>query len=203
MTAPRWAADLVTLYEGGAVNQFILHGNVDDRMVLPVREQAACSATSSSHFLRDVLMPRFDVVLSYDLGNGVRIEKGGEVFAKWPQLQGEATRLPKAPRRGRRVPDALLPLHRQPRPHRPAARLQVGCIITRAHLVAPALPGRSSYDLNALALLDARLVERRAARRAHARHVPRHREPQRPAPAAREQHAGRPGEGARCRRRTI
>ena len=45
---PPWAADLVTLYEGDAVNQFILHGNVADRMVLPVGADKPRSATSSS-----------------------------------------------------------------------------------------------------------------------------------------------------------
>jgi hypothetical protein len=34
-----------------------------------------------------VLLPRFDVVLSYDLGNGIRVEKGGEIFSSWPALK--------------------------------------------------------------------------------------------------------------------
>jgi len=33
-----------------------------------------------------MLLRRFDVVLSYDLGNGIRVEKGGEVFSKWPDF---------------------------------------------------------------------------------------------------------------------
>src|SRR3974377_2573340 len=48
-------------------------------------------------FLLQVLLARFDVVLSYDLGNGIRVEKGGEIFSKWPQLQQDPI-LPKAPR---------------------------------------------------------------------------------------------------------
>ena len=34
---PDWAADLVTQYESNAASQFILHGNVNDRLVLPLR----------------------------------------------------------------------------------------------------------------------------------------------------------------------
>ena len=36
-SAPAWAADLVLAYESGAHGQFILHGNVSDR--LPVEER--------------------------------------------------------------------------------------------------------------------------------------------------------------------
>ena len=46
--------------------------------------------------------PRFDVVLSYDLGNGVRIEKGGDIVTKWPAYK-ENPELPRAPRAARRA----------------------------------------------------------------------------------------------------
>lgn len=147
---PAWAADLVTLYEGGGLNQFILHGNVADRMVLPVAPKPVLG--NLQQFLLDVLMPRFDVVLSYDLGNGVRIVKGGQTFAKWASYkEGEA--LPKSPRA------AVEFLTHYFRYTANLARIptgghtQVGCVINSAHLVAPALPGALSYDLNALALL--------------------------------------------------
>ena len=32
-------------------------------------------------------MPGFAVVLSYDLGNGIRVEKGGAKFGAWPALR--------------------------------------------------------------------------------------------------------------------
>ena len=38
-------------------------------------------------FLIEVLLARFDVVLTYDLGNGTRVEKGGERFAEWPAMK--------------------------------------------------------------------------------------------------------------------
>jgi len=34
--------------------------------------------------------PRFDVVVSYDLGNSIRVEKGGEIFTGWPAVQAVA-----------------------------------------------------------------------------------------------------------------
>ncbi len=147
---PAWAADLVTLYEANAVNQFILHGNVHDRLILPLGGGKAALG-NLQQFLVDVLMPRFDVVLSYDLGNGVRIEKGGQFFTKWPGYK-EGDPLPKAPRHAVeflthyfRYGANLARLGRE--------RLQVGCVINSAHLVAPAVQGALSYDLNALALL--------------------------------------------------
>src|SRR6185503_8136851 len=147
---PPWASDLVTLYESNALNQFILHGNVNDRMVLPAPGGSPILG-NLQQFLLDVLMPRFDVVLSYDLGNGVRIERGGQAFTKWPGWK-ESEPLPKNPRAAVeflthyfRYGANLARLGR--------GRLSVGCVLNSAHLVAPAVPGGLSYDLSALALL--------------------------------------------------
>ncbi len=104
-----------------------------------------------SDFLRQVLLPRFDVVLSYDLGNGMRVEKGGEVFATWPAL-GETPDLPKAPR------PAIETLTRYFRYCANLSRLgkpalHVACILRSAHLVVPAEGNVGGYELNALALM--------------------------------------------------
>ena len=149
---PPWASDLVTLYESNAVNQFILHGNVHDRMVLPGSGPDPGPVLGNlQQFLLDVLMPRFDVVLSYDLGNGVRIERGGQTFTKWPGWK-ESEPLPKSPRAAVEFLTHYFRyganLARMGR-----GRLSVGCIINSSHLVAPAVQGALSYDLNALALL--------------------------------------------------
>ena len=92
---PAWASELVTLYASNAASQFILYGNVDDRMTLPLGQRVELG--SLNDFLLRVLMPRFDVILSYDLGNGIRIEKGGEIFSQWPAVK-ENPHLPKDPR---------------------------------------------------------------------------------------------------------
>ena len=74
MNLPPWAENLISLYASTAANQFLLYGNVNDRFVLEGR-----TLGSLYEFLARVMMPRFDVILSYDLGNGIRIDKGGEI----------------------------------------------------------------------------------------------------------------------------
>ena len=146
---PDWAADLVAQYESQAASQLILYGNVHDRFVLPLA--AGAELGSLSEFLLKVLMPSFDVVLSYDLGNGIRVERGGEIFSQWPALKDQ----PELPRQPRPAIETLTRYFRYAanlaRLGKPATH--VGCLVHAAHLVAPADPGSSNYDLNALALL--------------------------------------------------
>lgn len=146
---PAWARTLAESYESNAANQFIVYGNVSDRMLLPGPPAARLGALPD--FLLDVLLARFDVVLSYDLGNGIRVEKGGEVFSKWPHFQ-ESQKDWKTPR------PAIETLTRYFRYCANLTRLnqgsaQVGCIIKNADLLVPALQGGLDYDLNALASL--------------------------------------------------
>jgi hypothetical protein len=146
MPLPAWASRLVSLYQSHAANQFLLYGNVNDRFLLD-----AHTLGSLYEFLARVILPRFDVVLSYDLGNGVRIEKGGDIVTKWPAFR-ENPELPRAPRA------ATEWLTRFFRYSANLARLgqdayQIGFYMKSAHLVAPALPGALNYDLSALAIL--------------------------------------------------
>ncbi|MHB0938212.1 MAG: AAA family ATPase [Armatimonadota bacterium] len=149
VSLPEWAAELISLYESDAANQFILYGNVNDRMVLPLGAQSALGTLND--FLLRVLMPRFDVILSYDLGNGIRVEKGGEIFSQWPSYK-DISNLPRTPLAAVEVLThyfrytANLAAVKQ-------GRYQVGCFIKAADLVSPALGGGWSYDLNALAVL--------------------------------------------------
>ena len=147
---PDWAREMISLYESNAASQFILHGNVNDRFLLKSADETIGLGSLTDFFLR-VLMPRFDVVLSYDLGNGIRVERGGETFSQWQGCK-ENPELPKAPRA------AVEFLTRYFRYCANLARLgkgrvQVGCLVKSANLLAPALPGAFNYDLNSLALL--------------------------------------------------
>ena len=146
---PSWAQEAIQLYESNAASQFVLYGNVYDQMLIPVGSTIRIGTLTD--FLLQVMLPRFDVVLSYDLGNGIRIEKGGEAFSKWPQLQQDAT-FPKAPRPAVeflthyfRYVANLARLNREGR--------QVACIIRSADLLAPMVQGGVDYDLSALASL--------------------------------------------------
>ncbi len=146
MSLPNWAEKLISLYASAAANQFLLYGNVNDRFLIEGR-----TLGSLYEFLMRVMMPRFDVILSYDLGNGVRIEKGGEIVQRWPAYR-ETPEMPRAPRA------ATEWLTRFFRYSANLARLgqesyQIGFYMKAAHLVAPALPGALNYDLSALALL--------------------------------------------------
>src|SRR6516162_2330852 len=145
---PQWALDAIQLYESSAANQFVVHGNVNDQIVVP---SPSAHLGGLTDFLLQVLLPRFDVVLSYDIGNGIRVEKGGEVFSRWPQLQQDPN-LPRAPR------SAIESLTHYFRYTANLARLnrehvQVGCIIKNTDLLAPAVQGGFDYDLNALSSL--------------------------------------------------
>src|SRR5208337_2186466 len=149
VSLPSWAQEAIQLYESNAASQFVLYGNVYDQMLIPVGSTGRIGTLTE--FLLQVMLPRFDVVLSYDIGNGIRVEKGGEIFSKWPQLQQEPT-LPRAPRSAIETLTHYFRytanLERLNREH-----IQVGCIIKSADLLAPALQAGFDYDLNALASL--------------------------------------------------
>jgi hypothetical protein len=75
--APAWATELALAYESGAHGQFILYGNVHDRMAV------GSKLVNLAGYLENDLLSSFQVVLSYDLGNGLTIERGGELIEKW------------------------------------------------------------------------------------------------------------------------
>jgi hypothetical protein len=144
-----WACDAIQLYESNAASQFIVYGNVNDQLLIPAAGGPRLGTLNE--FLLQVLLPRFDVVLSYDLGNGIRVEVGGDIFSKWPALQ-QSPELPRAPRAAVetlthyfRYVANLSRLNR--------ADIQVACIFRNANLVAPVAQGGLDYDLNALASL--------------------------------------------------
>ncbi len=141
---------MIALYQSHAASQFILSGNVNDRFLLPLGG-GRVALGGLTDFLGKVLLPRFDVVLSYDLGNGLRIEKGGEAFSQWPAFQ-QSPDLPRAPRA------AIETLTRYFRYNANLGRLgkpalQVGCWLRSAHLIAPASAGAYNDDVSALGLL--------------------------------------------------
>jgi len=75
--APAWAAELALSYESGAASQFVLFGNVHDRLAV------GSSLVNLADYLQNTLLSGFGVVLTYDLGNGLGIERGGDLVDKW------------------------------------------------------------------------------------------------------------------------
>src|SRR5208337_3279690 len=95
VSLPSWAQEAIQLYESNAASQFVLYGNVYDQMLIPVGSTGRIGTLTE--FLLQVMLPRFDVILSYDLGNGIRVEKGGEIFSQWIGAN-ESPELPRQPR---------------------------------------------------------------------------------------------------------
>lgn len=144
-TLPSWSRELIELYESGAASQFILHGNIADLLLMP----SSRALGTLDVFLKDVLLGKFDVVLSYDVGNGVRVEKGGDTFAQWPAFKEKA--LPSAPR------DAIFALTHYLRfaanlsKIKPDKTIRVAVIVRAADLIAPPSPGGANYELSGIA----------------------------------------------------
>ncbi len=141
----QWSAALANTYASNAASQFILHGNVNDQFLLPAE-----AIGTLSDYLFEALMQRFDVLLSYDIGNGIQIRKGGEILSTWPHFKKNSV-LPSAPRAAVeflthyfRYANNLAQLGQK--------RLQIGLVIRASQLLAPAVPDSTSYDLNSLAL---------------------------------------------------
>lgn len=143
---PAWANEVVARYESGSAGCFVLHGNVDDRFYLPGKNSLLGNL---SEFLSDVLLPRFDVVLTYDLGGGVEVGRGKEVFSTWPSLKNEV-QLPTQPLKASRFLGRYLTYVRNLR-HVGAKAPKVAIILKGAHLMCPSLPNALNYDLHALA----------------------------------------------------
>jgi len=74
---PDWAADLSVALESGACGQFVLYGNVHDRFAIGDR------FVGIDRFIEDEMLGTTDVILSYDLGNGLIVERGEKRLAQW------------------------------------------------------------------------------------------------------------------------
>ncbi|HEY5999817.1 MAG TPA: ATP-binding protein, partial [bacterium] len=146
---PAWARELATLYESGAACQFVLHGNVYDRLMVPRAGGAATPGNLREFLLAELLAP-FDVVLAYDLGNGIRVERGGDAFSSWPGAQ----RLGELPRAPRPAVEALTHYLRYAanlaRLGKPAPRVAV--LLEAAEMIAPA-GDAGGFEQGAIVLL--------------------------------------------------
>jgi AAA+ superfamily predicted ATPase len=81
---PQWAAEMRDLFRSGSVAQFILHGNVFD--VVPAPGPGGGRLLSLNTFLDEIMFERYDTVLQYDRGRGIRATKGAEDWSDWLRL---------------------------------------------------------------------------------------------------------------------
>lgn len=147
MQLPTWSQEVITSYESGAAGCFVLHGNVSDRMVIESKKETKLGGLQD--FLLDVMLPRFDVVITYDLGFGTRIERGGDLFNKWPTFK-ELGDLPRDPLPAISFITHYLTYCRNLRLSN-IAPPKVAVIIKQAHLVCPQVQGVLNNVLNSLA----------------------------------------------------
>ncbi|MGY8688094.1 MAG: hypothetical protein ACKVHP_10210, partial [Verrucomicrobiales bacterium] len=146
---PPWSHELIGLYESNATNQFILHGNVTDQFLVPGR--SGMGIGNLTDFLVDVILPSFDVVLSYDLGNGIRVLKGGKTLSEWPSYQ-ERQPFSKRPREALEILTHYFRYCANLR-HAGGQTIRVTVILKSSHLVVPNLGNAVNNDVNAMALL--------------------------------------------------
>ena len=71
---PAWAKELADLYYSGSVCLFLLHGNVHD--LIGSQDRARAGVLQPARFLSKQLFGSWDIVFSYDLGRGLRLEAG-------------------------------------------------------------------------------------------------------------------------------
>jgi len=149
---PAWAKEVIALYESGAAGEFLLHGNVGDRMLVPEPDGGTGARLGRLiDFLMEVMLPQFDVVLSYDLGKGLRVERGKEIFNAWPTRK-ELPDLPRTPLPAIRAIDRFLHYLRNLRAVG-ADSYTAAVILRDADLYLPELPGALHQDLDSMASL--------------------------------------------------
>lgn len=95
---PGWARQLAELYFSATTASFILHGNVADPVALGDKGWGTLS-----DFLAGQLFGRWDLVLGYDLGRGLRPLGGGDVERQRTMVSlinrklGDLSRVPRDP----------------------------------------------------------------------------------------------------------
>ena len=97
----------------------------------PLRHARNRRVRFASEYILSALLGRFDVVLSYDLGNGIRIEKGREIFAQWPAFKANPT-LPREPRPALESAGTLRTIRFQFGAHEPTGAARGCCYRSRA-----------------------------------------------------------------------
>lgn len=75
---PGWAQHIREIFKSGAVNQFIITGNIDDDA--PLTADGGSRFSPLKTFLTETLFEPIDIILFYDRGKGIRLAKGQEHF---------------------------------------------------------------------------------------------------------------------------
>ena len=88
LVLPGWAEHAREVFRAGTISQFMFYGNVRDLVCAESR-----GYLSLHDFLSEVLFGRFDLVVTYNTGSGIRVNKGQEHFAAFQKILNEWTNL--------------------------------------------------------------------------------------------------------------
>jgi len=151
---PDWAQELARTYQGGAVNTFLLHGNVND--LCAVREANGVRFVGLKEFMMKSLFPRREMIVNYDQSAGIWFPQTSmrEDFAKVVKavdtVQGTnfSDRLPREPARALPLIERFLRTRLMDKPNYRAA-----VILDYAHFIGPASLGSSFSQDEAATLI--------------------------------------------------
>jgi AAA+ superfamily predicted ATPase len=154
---PAWAERLGDAYLAGTSCMFLLHGNVRDLVpVAPPGADAASGWGTVNDFLARELFGRWDIVLAYDVGKGLRPLAGPDParlrsMAQWlTERLGNAASWPREPDAAINAIDALLERNLLEAPEQ---RKRIALVLDYAQYLAP--PGDAASSARGAA---ARLV---------------------------------------------
>ena len=138
---PRWSERLGDAYLAGTSCMFLLHGNVRDLVPLSPPEAAEAAWGGVSDFLCREIFGRWDVVLAYDVGKGLRPLAGTDAnrhrdMVAWlTDRLGNAANWPRDPDQAIGVIDQLLERNLIDPPEK---RKRIAIVLDYAQYLAPA-----------------------------------------------------------------
>ncbi|MBN6148842.1 AAA family ATPase [Xanthomonas sp. AmX2] len=142
---PDWLSELRLAYESGAHGQFVLYGNVGDRFPLDGR------LVGLGAYLDASLLRQFDVVFTYDPGNGLSVPRGGQRFHEWPGAK-ELKGWPRDPYEAVQLVTRYLRYHANLLALGGAEPLHVACVVRGAEQIVPAAR-QGEFEIAGLASL--------------------------------------------------
>jgi AAA+ superfamily predicted ATPase len=138
---PTWAERLADAYLSGTSCMFLLHGNVRDLVpVAPPGADATSGWATVNDFLARELFGRWDIVLAYDVGKGLRPLAGPDParlrsMAQWlTERLGNAASWPREPDAAINAIDALLERNLLEAPEQ---RKRIALVLDYAQYLAP------------------------------------------------------------------
>jgi len=142
---PSWARELADLYFSANTCLFVVHGNVHDLIYAPSAEAANGGGgpyCDLNEFLAQQLFGSWDVVISYDLGRGLRVDAGPDAQRLHEMVQavsavlGQPTSWPRDPDEVLAALDRIV--QRNLLEPDPAQRKRIAVVIHFAHYLVPA-----------------------------------------------------------------